>query len=80
MTRVARRKRPVLDLATAVRDAVPCGVNAAIDAASVGLPALDAVRGGLRLGIAHPLPLSEVAEARRRLEKGDLRGRLVLVP
>jgi NADPH:quinone reductase len=34
------------DLATAVRDAVPGGVDAAIDAASIDLPALDAVRGG----------------------------------
>lgn len=34
------------DLPAAVRDLVPGGVHAAVDAASVGLPALDAVRGG----------------------------------
>ncbi|MEU3412072.1 NADP-dependent oxidoreductase [Streptomyces sp. NPDC006658] len=34
------------DLPAAVRDLVPGGVHAAVDAASVGMPALDAVRGG----------------------------------
>jgi NADPH:quinone reductase-like Zn-dependent oxidoreductase len=33
-------------LASAVRDLVPGGVDAAFDAAVIGLPALDAVRGG----------------------------------
>jgi hypothetical protein len=30
--------------------------------------------------VAETLPLAEVAQAHRRLEKGGLRGRLVLVP
>jgi hypothetical protein len=89
-----------------------------VDAASVGMTALDAVTGGgafvavlgpaplplrgirvtnvwiradgprltalahagLRLRVAGELLLDEVAEAHRRLEKGGLRGRLVLVP
>ncbi|MFJ2955618.1 NADP-dependent oxidoreductase [Streptomyces sp. NPDC087270] len=34
------------DLPPAVRDLVPGGVHAAVDAASVGMPVLDAVRGG----------------------------------
>jgi D-arabinose 1-dehydrogenase-like Zn-dependent alcohol dehydrogenase len=106
------------DLAAAVRDVVPGGVDAVIDAASVGVPALDAVRGGgafvavlggapvplrgirvvnvwiradgprlsalaragLRLRVADTLALDEVAQAHRRVEKGGLRGRLVLVP
>ncbi|MFH9400707.1 NADP-dependent oxidoreductase [Streptomyces sp. NPDC017638] len=34
------------DLPAAVRDLVPGGVHAAVDAASVGMPTLDAVRGG----------------------------------
>ncbi|WP_318205790.1 NADP-dependent oxidoreductase [Streptomyces sp. SCL15-4] len=34
------------DLPAAVRGLVPGGVHAAVDAASVGMPALDAVRGG----------------------------------
>jgi NADPH:quinone reductase len=110
-------------LAEAVRQAVPSGVDGALDAAVVGLPALDAVRnrgafvsvfsgaapvplrgirvanvyvsadgaalgelsglvgrGKLTLRVADTLPLTEVAEAHRRLEKGGLRGRLVLVP
>lgn len=110
-------------LAEAVREAVPGGVDGALDAAVVGLPALDAVRGGgafvpaiagaapvplrgirvmkvlvradgvglrelsamvargqLTLRVADTLPLTEVAEAHRRLEKGGVRGRLVLVP
>lgn len=109
-------------LADAVRRAVPGGVDGALDAAVVGLPALDAVRGGgafvsvisgamplplrgirvanvfvradgaalrelsalaargaLTLRVADTLPLADVAEAHRRLEKGGLRGRLVLV-
>lgn len=110
-------------LAESVRQAVPGGVDGALDAAVVGLPALDAVRnrgafvsvisgaapvplrgirvanvlvgadgaqlrelsglvarGRLTLRVADTLPLAEVAEAQRRLEKGGLRGRLVLVP
>jgi NADPH:quinone reductase-like Zn-dependent oxidoreductase len=110
-------------LAETVRQVVPGGVDGALDAAVLGLPALDAVRGGgafvvviagaappplrgirvanvlvradgaalrelsalvdqgrLTLRVAGTLPLTEVAEAHRRLEKGGLRGRLVLVP
>lgn len=105
-------------LAEAVREAVPGGVAGAVDAAVLGVRALDAVRSGgafvaVISGIAPPplrgirvanvfvradgaqlaalipqvtprvadtLPLAEVAEAHQRLEKGGLRGRLVLVP
>ncbi|WP_425558200.1 zinc-binding dehydrogenase [Cryptosporangium japonicum] len=35
---------------------------------------------GLQLRVADVLPLTEVAEAHRRLERGGLRGRLVLRP
>jgi NADPH:quinone reductase len=104
--------------AESVRQAVPGGVDGVLDAAVLGLPALDALRGGgafasviagamppalrgtrvanvwvradgARLArlipavtprVAGTLPLAEVAEAHRRLEKGGLRGRLVLVP
>ncbi|MFD8289879.1 NADP-dependent oxidoreductase [Streptomyces lavendulae] len=111
------------DLAAAVREAVPGGVDGALDAAVVGLPALGAVRnrgafvsvvagaapaglrgirvreqwvaadgaqlaalaalvdeGRLTLRVAGTLPLSEAVHAHRRLERGGLRGRLVLVP
>ncbi|MFF7497917.1 NADP-dependent oxidoreductase [Streptomyces lavendulae] len=111
------------DLAGAVREAVPGGVDGALDAAVVGLPALGAVRnrgafvsvvagaapaglrgirvcelwvaadgaqlaalaalvdeGRLTLRVAGTLPLSEAVRAHRRLERGGLRGRLVLVP
>jgi NADPH:quinone reductase-like Zn-dependent oxidoreductase len=37
-------------------------------------------QGRLTLRVADTLPFAEVAEAHRRLEKGGLRGRLVLVP
>jgi NADPH:quinone reductase-like Zn-dependent oxidoreductase len=110
-------------LGSAVRAAVPGGVDAAIDAAVVGIAALDAVRGGgtyvsvvagaapyplrgtrvrnvwiradgarlaelvalvdagrLTLRVAETLPLSEAADAHRRLAAGGVRGRLVLVP
>jgi NADPH:quinone reductase-like Zn-dependent oxidoreductase len=110
-------------LTEAVRQAVPGGVDGALDAAVLGLPALDAVRNGgafvvviagvaplplrgirvanvfvradgvalrelsalvdqgkLTLRVADTLPFTEVAEAHRRLEKGGVRGRLVLVP
>lgn len=110
-------------LAESVRQAVPGGVDGVVDAAMLGVRALDAVRGGgafvsVRGGIAPPplrgirvtnvwaradgtllgelaalaaagkltlrvadtLPLAEVAEAHRRVAKGGLRGRLVLVP
>jgi NADPH:quinone reductase-like Zn-dependent oxidoreductase len=108
-----------VDVASAVRAAVPGGVDTAVDAASIGVAALDAVRGGgsfvavrggrapvplrgirvanvwiradgprltalaaagLRLRVADTLPLEQVAEAHRRLERGGLRGRLVLLP
>ncbi len=111
--------REVDDLGSAVRELVPGGVDAVVDAASLGMPALDAVRGGgafvallagrapvglrgirvanvwiradgprlaelagagLHLRVAGTLPLEEVAEAHRRMEKGGLRGRLVLIP
>ncbi|MFB9839300.1 zinc-binding dehydrogenase, partial [Actinoallomurus acaciae] len=36
--------------------------------------------GTLTLRVAEALPLEHVAEAHRRLEKGGLRGRLVLTP
>jgi len=108
-------------LAEEVRRAVPGGVDGALDAAIVGVRALDAVRNGggfiavvagvappplrginvrnvwvradggtlqelsglvaqgkLTLRTADTLPFAEVAEAHRRLEKGGLRGRLVL--
>lgn len=110
-------------LAETVRRAVPGGVDGALDAAVLGVRALDAVRGGgafvaviagaappalrgtrvanvlaradgdtlrelsrlvddgrLTLRVADTLPLAEVAQAHRRLAKGGLRGRLVLVP
>lgn len=110
-------------LAEAVRREVPGGVDAALDAAIVGIRALDAVRNGGKFiavvaGVAPPplrgidvrnvwvraddstlqelsnlatqgkltqrvadtLPITEVAEAHRRLEKGGLRGRLVIRP
>lgn len=105
-------------LAESVRQAVPGGVDGVVDAAVLGVRALDAVRSGgafvaVISGVAPPplrgirvanvfvradgaqlaalipqvtprvadtLPLAEVAEAHRRLEKGGLRGRLVLVP
>jgi NADPH:quinone reductase-like Zn-dependent oxidoreductase len=110
-------------LGEAVRTLVPGGVDAALDAASVGVAALDAVRscgtfaavvggaappplrgirvfnhwihadgvrlrdlvglveaGALTLRVAGTLPLEQVAEAHRRLEKGGVRGRLVLTP
>lgn len=110
-------------LSETVRRAVPGGVDGALDAAVLGVRALDAVRGGgvfvaviggaappplrgtrvasvwvradgaalrelsalatqgvLTLRVADTLPLADVAEAHRRLAKGGLRGRLVLVP
>jgi NADPH:quinone reductase-like Zn-dependent oxidoreductase len=110
-------------LGEAVRALIPGGVDAALDAASVGVAALDAVRscgtfaavvggaappplrgirvfnhwihadgvrlrdlvglveaGALTLRVAGTLPLEQVAEAHRRLEKGGVRGRLVLTP
>ncbi|GGR41845.1 NADPH:quinone reductase [Actinoplanes ianthinogenes] len=109
---VARGTEP----AVGVREIVPHGVDAVIDAASLGVAALDAVRGGgtfvavlgaapvplrgirvanvwiradgprltalaaagLRLRVADTMPLERVADAHRRLEKGGVRGRLVL--
>jgi NADPH2:quinone reductase len=111
------------DLAAEVRRLVPGGVDAALDAAVIGVRALDAVRnrgaflavvagaapyplrgtrvgtvwiradgaalaglaslaerGRLRLRVADVLPLAEAAHAHERLEKGGLRGRLVLTP
>jgi NADPH:quinone reductase-like Zn-dependent oxidoreductase len=103
-------------LAESVRQAVPGGVDGVLDAAVLGVRALDALRGGgvfasviagamppplrgtrvanvwvradgTRLAeliprvtprVAGTLPVSEVADAHRRLEKGGLRGRLVL--
>ena len=103
-------------LAESARQAVPGGVDGVLDAALLGVRALDALRGGgafasvisgamppalrgtrvanvwvradgPRLArlipkvtprVAGTLPLAEVAEAHRRLEKGGLRGRLVL--
>jgi NADPH:quinone reductase len=103
-------------LAESVRQAVPGGVDGVLDAAVLGVRALDALRGGgvfasviagamppplrgtrvanvwvradgTRLAELIPrvtprgagtLPVSEVADAHRRLEKGGLRGRLVL--
>lgn len=103
-------------LAESVRQAVPGGVDGVLDAAVLGVRALDALRGGgvfasviagamppplrgtrvanvwvradgTRLAdliprvtprVAGTLPLAEVADAHRRLEKGGLRGRLVL--
>jgi NADPH:quinone reductase-like Zn-dependent oxidoreductase len=103
-------------LAESVRQAVPGGVDGVLDAAVLGVRALDALRGGgtfvsviagamppplrgtrvvnvwvradgRRLAalipkvtprVADTLPLAEVAEAHRRVEKGTLRGRLVL--
>ena len=106
------------DLASAVRAAVPGGVDATIDSACVGGSALDATRGGgafvavlgrvpvplrgirvsnvwiradgprlsalaaagLQLRVADVLPLDQVVHAHQRLDKGGLRGRLVLIP
>jgi NADPH:quinone reductase len=105
-------------LAASVRQAVPGGVDGVLDAAVLGVRALDALRGGgaftsvisgamppalrgtrvanvfaradgrqltdliplVTPRVAATLPLAEVAEAHRRLEKGGLRGRLVLTP
>jgi NADPH:quinone reductase-like Zn-dependent oxidoreductase len=109
-------------LATAVRELVPGGVDAAFDAAEIGLAALDAVRGGgafaafagtgprrlrgirveavhiradgaalaglsrlaaagrISLRVAATYPLAAAVQAHERLDKGGLRGRLVLVP
>lgn len=105
-------------LAESVRQAVPGGVDSVLDAAVLGVGALDALRGGgtfvaviagaappplrgtrvknvmvradgKRLAelipqvtprVADTLPLTEVAKAHRRTEKGNLRGRLVLTP
>ncbi|MEV4757111.1 NADP-dependent oxidoreductase [Micromonospora sp. NPDC049559] len=105
------------DLADTVRDLVPAGVDAAVDAAHLGVVALDAVRNGgdfvaltgatpvplrgvrisnvwiradgvrlaelaalgLRPRVADTLPLDRVRTAHERLERGGLRGRLVLV-
>lgn len=110
-------------LGRAVRAAVPGGVDGVVDAAVLGVRALDAVRdrgafvaviagvappplrgirvenvfvradagqlrelsalaaaGRLTLRVADTVPLADVAEAHRGLEKGGLRGRLVLVP
>jgi NADPH:quinone reductase-like Zn-dependent oxidoreductase len=107
----------------AVRAAVPGGVDGAVDAAQIGVVALDAVRDGgrfisvtdpstpepargihvqkvdiqpdgqrlaklvrlvdageLALRVATTLPFADAAEAHRLLEKGGLRGRIVLVP
>jgi NADPH:quinone reductase len=111
------------DMAAAVRRTVPAGVDALVDAALIGPPALAAVRdggqliavrpfageserdititlvlvvdyvhnrtalkrlielaatGGLTPRVAATLPVEQVAEAHRRLEKGGLRGRVVL--
>ncbi|MGW4893208.1 NADP-dependent oxidoreductase [Kitasatospora sp. NPDC004240] len=52
---------------------------AADGAALAGLSAL-AAEGRLTLRVAGTLPLERAAEAHRRLEKGGLRGRLVLLP
>jgi NADPH:quinone reductase len=78
------------DLAPAVRDLVPGGVDAAFDAAVLGYPALDAVRAGgsfaafvgsgLTLRVAGTYPLADAARAHERLEAAGVRGRLVLVP
>jgi NADPH:quinone reductase len=110
-------------LAESVRQAVPGGVDGVLDAAILGIRALDAVRNGGKFiavvsGVAPPplrgtdvrnvwvradgrqleelsrlvaqgkltprvadtLSLAEVAEAHKRLEKGGLKGRLVLRP
>jgi NADPH:quinone reductase-like Zn-dependent oxidoreductase len=110
-------------LADAVRNAVPGGVDGAVDAAQIGVAALDAVRDGgrfiavtdpstpepargitvskvdiqpdgqrlaelaqlvdageLTLRVATTVPFADAAEAHRLLEKGGLRGRIVLVP
>ncbi|WP_027945305.1 NADP-dependent oxidoreductase [Amycolatopsis taiwanensis] len=110
--------RTAADLPAAVRDLFPGGVDATIDAASIGMLALDAVRGGgvhvavlshgltplrgirlanvwiradgarlahlaaagLRHRVADILPLDQVANAHRKLERGGMRGRLVLTP
>ena len=106
-----------------VRELVPSGVDGALDAALVGIGALEAVRncgafvsvvagaapvplrgirvaeqwitadaralaelaslaetGRLTLRVAGTLPLEEAARAPERLDKGGLRGRLVLTP
>jgi NADPH:quinone reductase-like Zn-dependent oxidoreductase len=105
-------------LSASVRAAVPGGVDGVLDAAVLGVRALDALRSGgtfvaviagaappplrgtrvvnvmihadgKRLAtlipkvtprVADTLPLAEAAEAHHRLEKGTLRGRLVLTP
>lgn len=110
-------------LGPAVRQLVPGGVDAVIDAAVLGIAAHDALRGGgrfvalvapyapppiratsvvvqevvadgrrlaelaalvdagvLTLHVATTLPLTEAAEAHRLLERGGLRGRVVLLP
>jgi NADPH:quinone reductase len=111
------------DMAAVVRRAVPAGVDALVDAALIGPPALAAIRDGGQLiavrpfageserdititlvlvanyvhnrtalkrlvelaatgkltpRVADTLPVEQVAEAHRRLEKGGVRGRLVL--
>ncbi|WP_329480962.1 NADP-dependent oxidoreductase [Kribbella sp. NBC_01484] len=111
------------DLATAVREIVPAGVDALVDAAIVGVGAQEAVRNGgqhvhLQAGprpphlrnitveqlflhanrrdltelvelveagaistrVAETYPLQDAATAYRRLAKGGVRGRLVLIP
>jgi NADPH2:quinone reductase len=111
------------EMAAAVRRAVPAGVDALVDAALIGPPALAAVRDGGQLiavrpfagdserdititlvlvanyvhnrtalqrlvelaatgrltpRVAETLPVERVAEAHRRLEKGGVRGRIVI--
>ncbi|MGC0313020.1 NADP-dependent oxidoreductase [Kitasatospora acidiphila] len=114
--------REVPDLAAAVRELVPGGVDGALDAALLGIRAMGAVRnrgafvsvagdvpvglrgirvrtvwiaadgpalgrlaelaarGELTLRVADTLPLAQAEQAHRRLARGGLRGRLVLVP
>jgi NADPH:quinone reductase-like Zn-dependent oxidoreductase len=57
-------------------------VNVFVRADHVLLGALSSAveAGRLTPRVADTLPLSEVAKAHRRAEKGGLRGRLVLVP
>jgi len=111
------------DLGAAVRALVPGGVDGAIDPATIGVAALDAVRDGgkfvavtdphtpatargitvatqhvhhdgarlatlseavvagtLPLRVADTFPLAEAAQAHQLLEKGGVRGRIVLLP
>jgi NADPH:quinone reductase-like Zn-dependent oxidoreductase len=108
------------DLATAVREIVPAGVDALVDAAIIGVGAQEAVRNGGRHAhlqggprpphlrnitveqlflhanrrdltqlvdagaistrVAETYPLQDAATAYRRLAKGGVRGRLVLIP